>query len=204
MPDTCRLYLVRHGEVPNPNHIVYGDLPGFHLSPAGVQQAYATGRHLGAFPLDVVLTSPLARAVETATAITRHHGVHPTVEPRLTESGQFPHWTGIRWESIPSLFPGELESYLQDAEAAGGTEELAHVAQRYVSVVDDAVASGHNSIVVVGHQDPLQAARLLMTGRDLGELRHDPPNHGEVVTLIRSTPHRWAEESRWSPESPTS
>jgi broad specificity phosphatase PhoE len=203
VPDTCVLYLVRHGEVSNPNHIVYGDLPGFHLSSAGVQQAHRTGSHLGDVDVDLVLTSPLARAVETAHAIAGHHGLAPKIDARLTESGQFPHWTGNRWESIPTLFPGELESYLDNADSASGSELLSEVARRYTSVVDDATNDAHGAIVIVGHQDPVQAARLVLTGRDLSELRLDPPDHAERIELHRSAQGQWLEISRWAPNTAT-
>ncbi len=49
-----QLRFVRHGEVSNPNHLVYGDLPGFHLSPLGVLQVHSTGQHLGGVSIDIV------------------------------------------------------------------------------------------------------------------------------------------------------
>jgi broad specificity phosphatase PhoE len=199
VPHTDRIYLVRHGEAANPNHVVYGDLPGFHLSPTGVKQVHLTAVLLAGIELDLVLSSPLTRAVETATAIARRHELQPVIDGRLTESGQFPHWTGHRWSSIPSAFPNELEAYLDNAHTAGGNEQLEDVAARYMSAVRDAV-SGHCSIAVVGHQDPVQAARLSLTGRPLSELRLDPPSHGEVMSLVASTDGPWIEESRWCPE----
>lgn len=198
----CHLYLVRHGEVSNPNHIVYGDLPGFHLSPTGVQQVHRTASHLAGAPLDLILSSPLERAIETATAIARRHALEPQIDNRLTESGQFPHWTGHSWDSIPELFPGELERYVADASSVGSDEQLSDVARRYGSAVRNAVAMGYTGIVMVGHQDPVQATRLSLTGRPFGELRIDPPRHGEVVTLVRSPGGAWTEESCWSPEAP--
>jgi broad specificity phosphatase PhoE len=200
---TLDLYLVRHGEVFNPNHVVYGDLPGFHLSAIGVQQAHRTGLHLRDVALDLVLSSPLDRARETATAIARHHALDPVIDDRLTESGQFPHWTGHRWETIPEAFPRELAGYLADASSVGTSEQLSEVAARYRSVVDQAVVRGSTGIVIVGHQDPIQATRLSLTGRPLGELRLDPPAHGEVVALSRSDGRYWTEGSRWSPTSPS-
>lgn len=204
MPDPARLLLIRHGEVFNPNHLVYGDLRGFHLSPLGVLQAHATGRHLSDSRIDVVLTSPLSRAVETATAVARHHGLAPVIDQRLTESGQFPHWTGNTWEELSELFPGEVNGYLADASVAGGRESLTFIADRYVSVAEEAFTAGSNTIVIVGHQDPVQAARLTLTGRMLSDLRTDPPSHAEVVTLARTENARpdgalWTEVSRWNP-----
>lgn len=194
-----QLHLVRHGEVSNPNHVVYGDLPGFHLSPLGVLQAHSTGRHLAGTSLDIVLSSPLSRALETATAIARHHDLTPRVDARLTESGQFPHWTGHRWEELSDRFPGELDGYLSDATSVSGAESIAQVAQRYVSVVESALLDGHHAIVVVGHQDTVQAARLELTGRPLSELRQDPPDHAEVVTLSKDGISGWTDNTRWHP-----
>jgi broad specificity phosphatase PhoE len=196
---TCNLYLVRHGEVFNPNHVVYGDLPGFHLSAIGVQQVHCTGVHLRRTMLDLIVSSPLDRARESSAAIARHHAVDSVIDDRLTESGQFPHWTGHRWEAIPDLFPQELAGYLADASRVETSERLSEVAARYRSVVEEAVARGHTGIVIVGHQDPVQAIRLSLTGRPLGELRLDPPVHGEVFTLSRSDGRDWIERSRWSP-----
>jgi len=201
--DVTHLYLVRHGEVANPNHIVYGDLDGFHLSPSGVLQAHATAAHLRSSAIDIVLTSPLPRAIETAEAIARRQGLTPEIDNRLTESGQFPHWTGHRWSSIPTLFPGELEAYLEDASAAPGAETLQQMAGRIIEVISNAVARGFRHIAVVGHQDALQAARLVLVGRDLAELRSDPPAHAEVISLVRYRSDRWTESSRWAPTEPT-
>jgi len=200
MARTRRLYLIRHGEVSNPNHVVYGDLPGFHLSAMGVQQVHLTGVHIADFELDLILSSPLSRAVETATAIARYNRLDPVIDIRLTESEQFPHWTGNKWDSIPHLFPNELEDYLEDAENAGGREQLDAVAQRYMAAALDAFARGYRHVAMVGHQDPVQATRLSLTGVPLSELRIDPPHHGEVIVLVGSAHAQWVEASRWHPD----
>jgi broad specificity phosphatase PhoE len=132
-------------------------------------------------------------------AIARHHRLDPVIDERLTESGQFPHWTGNRWEELSGLFPGELDGYLHDASAATGQESLAEVAERYASVIASTIERPSSTIVLVGHQDPVQAARLRLTGRDLSDLRCDPPVHGEVITLVRGRDGMWIETERWSP-----
>lgn len=202
VPDTT-VFLVRHGEVNNPNHVVYGDLDGFHLSPRGVLQAHESAKYLASRSLDVVVTSPLARARETAAVISSHHHAPVHVDQRLMESGQFPHWTGHTWDSISSLYPGELEAYLQDATAVGHGESLLDVGQRVISAINYVAASGATCVVIVGHQDPLQAARLLLTGREISDLRLDPPLHAEVITLVSSSQRPWTQTGRWSPPQTT-
>lgn len=195
----CQVYLVRHGAVSNPNAVVYADLPGFHLSAAGVLAVHRTAKHMSDFEMDIVVTSPLIRAVETAVAIADRHDLAPVVDSRLTESGQFPHWTGHRWDSIPRLFPREFNAYIENALQAGGDESPDQIADRLVEAIDEAIEQGHNNIVVVSHQDPIQATRIRLTGGDLAGLRVNPPSHAEVTTLTGTVGGTWTETSRWHP-----
>ena len=193
------LHLIRHGEVANPNRVCYATMPGFNLSPLGVLQAHATGQHLAEVPLDLVMTSPLARAVQTATAVSRHHQVPMVVDDRLIETGQLPHWTGLRWDDIATIHADELAQYQADAtQVEGSAESIADLAERTTAAIDEAFALGHRSIAAVGHQDSSQATRLALVGRPLSELRLDPPPHAAVITLV-STGSGWEERSIWSP-----
>lgn len=60
------LYLLRHGEVHNPTHILYGRMPGFSLSEAGRGQASAAAEELKPVDLAAIYASPMQRAQETA------------------------------------------------------------------------------------------------------------------------------------------
>ena len=61
------IHLMRHGEVHNPGGILYGRLPGYHLSTLGHQMAQQVADVLSASGHDItrVITSPLERARET-------------------------------------------------------------------------------------------------------------------------------------------
>jgi broad specificity phosphatase PhoE len=65
------VYLIRHGEVHNPQRILYGRLPRFRLTENGRRQASAAGRHLKG-GIDVLFSSPLLRARQTASEILKH------------------------------------------------------------------------------------------------------------------------------------
>ncbi len=67
------IHLVRHGEVHNPDQILYGRLPGFRLSANGLRQAQAAGRILQDKPMEVLFASPLLRARQTAAEILKYH-----------------------------------------------------------------------------------------------------------------------------------
>ena len=196
------IIVVRHGEVSNPNHVVYANLPGFDLSELGVQQVQAVGRHLASSPVDIVLSSPLARARHTATAIARNHtGLDVTIDPRLTETRMYPEWTGMRWDDVEERFPHQLEGYLNDATSLRDvSESVSDLCRRVMACVNDAIDGGHTTIVVVGHQDPTQALRLGLVGRPLAELSHDPPGHASAITIGRDHGGPFVEISEWNPE----
>lgn len=192
-----RLHLVRHGEVANPDHIVYASLAGFGLSPRGRRQAEATAARLTTRPVSAVWSSPLDRARETADLIAAHFDLAVLVDPDLTEWGLADRWAGIRWEDLRTVFPGELEAYLDHpTNLSFAPESLAELATRVAAAAERAANAGDGDVVVVSHQDPIQAARLALTGRPLNELWVNKPLHAAVVTLER----RWREVETWAPE----
>jgi len=193
------VHLVRHAEVDNPGHLVYADLPGFGLSPHGVEQARRAGRYLGPRPVVAIWSSPLERSLRTAEEIAARTGVPVKVDPDLTEWAVIGRWKGHAWQDIPSAFPGDLEAYLERPENlpfAGETlealaERMAAVARRLDS------EHPHGDVVIVSHQDPIQAGILRLIGSPLGGLHQDKPGHGTVVTL-RPGP-AWRVETVWEP-----
>lgn len=190
-----RLHLVRHGEVANPDHVVYASLAGFELSDRGRRQAEAAARHLAGFSVSVVRSSPLTRARETATIIAAALETGVEVDDDLTEWGLADRWAGVRWEDLRRAFPGELEAYLDHPDDLPfSPEPLAALAARVVAAAERALASSTGDVVVVSHQDPIQAARLALTGRPLSELWNGKPLHGAVVSIAGGT-----ETSSWAP-----
>jgi broad specificity phosphatase PhoE len=194
-----RLHLVRHGEVANPRHVVYGDLPGFGLSPLGRAQAEEAADYLAGHRADLLLASPLQRAVETAEAVGRRLDLAPALHPALTEWRLGMRWNGVVWEDLPRAFPGELEAYLEHpTDLPFSPESLAEVAARVVALVDD-LGRRHpgSTVVLVSHQDPVQATRLALTGGDPASLHRRKPGHAAVLTLEPGAP--WREVAWWEP-----
>ena len=85
MPETV-VHLVRHGQVENPRRVLYGRLPGYHLSRRGQAQADLLAGHFAGAPLAAVLASPLERAQQTATPIAAAHGLEVRTDLRLIET----------------------------------------------------------------------------------------------------------------------
>lgn len=193
------VHLVRHGEVDNPEHLVYADLPGFGLSPHGVEQSKRVGRYLGPRPVVAIWSSPLERCLRTAEHVAGRSGVPVKVDPDLTEWEVAHRWRGQSWRSIPEAFPGELEAYLRHPESLPfASETLSAVAERVAEVARRLDAEHpHGDVVIISHQDPIQAARLWLLGSSLAQLHEGKPSPGAVVTLRPG--QTWREETVWEP-----
>jgi broad specificity phosphatase PhoE len=178
------IHLVRHGEVHNPDHLVYADLPGFDLSAAGRTQAVAAAATLEPGPVEAVWSSPLLRALRTAEVIAAPHGLPVRVHPGLTEWGLLVRWRGIPWEEVPNAFPGELEAYLADPRHIPHTPEpLEDLATRTAHAIEEIRQISPTPAVIVGHQDPIHAAVRRLTGEGLDDFHSGKPTHAEVITL---------------------
>ena len=194
------LILVRHGRVHNPNHVVYANLPGFDLDPQGVLEAHATAQRLKDHAIDVVVSSPLARARTTATAIAAPHGLEVVIDPGLTEWQLSDQWIGETWDDLPAVAPGQLEAYLRSPhDLAFAQESLRTLADRMLGVVENRIGSAPSTTVMVSHQDPVSALTLALTGSPLSDLLLRPPEHASVTVLERSLDGAWSMESRWFP-----
>ena len=83
---TTTVHMIRHGEVFNPDKVLYGRLPGYHLSERGRAQAQAAADSLARNDIVYVVASPLERAQETAAPIAEHHGLSIDTDDDLIES----------------------------------------------------------------------------------------------------------------------
>lgn len=80
------VHLMRHGEVHNPDGVLYGRRPGYHLSELGRQMADRVAEHLASRDITHVVASPLERAQETATPVAKSHGLELASDVRLIEA----------------------------------------------------------------------------------------------------------------------
>jgi len=171
MSERTVVHLLRHGEVENPDKILYGRLPGFHLSALGRKMADRAAEALAGRDVKAVIASPLERAVETAAPIAAVLGLQVTTDERLIESVNV--FEGL----TVGVGDGSLRSprhwwYLRNPFRPSWGEPYAQVAARLHAAVDDVRSrvAGHEA-VVVSHQLPIWVARLAAEHRPLW---HDP------------------------------
>ncbi|MFV9671927.1 MAG: histidine phosphatase family protein [Acidimicrobiia bacterium] len=193
------IFLVRHGEVHNPDHVVYADLPGFSLSATGQRQAAEVASRLP--HRATVVTSPLDRAVETGQIIASGTDGRVVVDDALTEWALGSRWAGHVWEQLDVSFPGELKAYLEHPENLPfSPESLAELADRVGTAIRAHRDVSNGPLIFVSHQDPIQAARLCLTGRSLTTLNENKLMHAEAVELVAMTSGPWVEPGSWAPD----
>ena len=178
-------HLVRHGQVDNPHKVVYGRQRGWRLSARGHKEAEAVARHLAGRPIARVYTSPLERAVQTATVIAGACASEVELREDLGEAFLCAQWEGLSWRDVRHGRAADWARYLfRPLDIEGVPEDLRALAERMTRALQ-AMAEAHRSeqVVAVSHGDPLKAVVLAVTGGDLRHLHRDPIPTGGLVTI---------------------
>ena len=178
------IHLVRHGEVENPKGIIYGRLPGFHLSERGRRQAAAAAERLKDADVGAIWASPLERAQETATFIAERHGLSITTDDRLLESVNS--FEGVGKTAYALLRnPRHWWRFRNPMKPSWG-ESFRDIQARMTSAVTDAIgAAGGREVVVVSHMTPVIVARNSLARRRVPPwLPVTPCQTGSVTTLV--------------------
>ncbi|RNG18976.1 histidine phosphatase family protein [Streptomyces botrytidirepellens] len=169
--DITVVHVMRHGEVENPEGVLYGRLPGYHLSELGRRMADRVAEHLAERDITHVVASPLERAQETAEPIGKAHGLDVAVDERLIEAANafegktFGVGDGAlrrpaNWRHLTNPFrPSWGEPYIDQVVRMMGALGAARDAAR-----------GHEA-VCVSHQLPIWIVRSFAERR---RLWHDP------------------------------
>lgn len=165
------VHLMRHGEVYNPEGVLYGRMPDFHLSELGRKMAERGAEFFAPRDVVAVIASPLDRAQETAAPIAERRGVEVRTDGRLIEAANF--FEGKRFSvgdgvlKRPAVWP-KLYNPLRPSWGEPYTEQVARVRQAMEAARD--LAAGHEA-VCVSHQLPIWVSRLAAEHKHLW---HDP------------------------------
>ena len=169
--DITVVHLMRHGEVANPDGVLYGRLSGYHLSELGRQMADRVAEALSSRDVTHVVASPLDRAQETATPIAKAHGLDLATDERLIEAenvfqgktfgvGDGALKNPENWKHLVNPFkPSWGEPYVDQVVRMKGALDAARDRAR-----------GHEA-VLVSHQLPIWIVRSYVEKR---RLWHDP------------------------------
>ena len=166
------VHLLRHGEVHNPEGILYGRRDGFHLSDLGRKMAQRVADVVGDRDIVHLRRSPLERAQETAAPLAAARRLEPVIDPRVIESSNKFEGIDFGQGAMTLLKRPHLWRYLYNPFKPSWGEPYREMAARMMAAVEDArdAARGHEA-VVVSHQLPIWTTRLAAEDRSFV---HDP------------------------------
>lgn len=165
------VHLLRHGEVHNPDGILYGRLSGFRLSDDGVRQAEVVAAYLSDHDVVHVAASPLQRAQQTAEPIAARHGLDVVTDEQLIEATSTFEGTAISVGDGTLRNPRHWPKLYNPFRPSWG-EPYREIASRMLAAAHRARdrAAGHEA-VCVSHQLPIWILRRYLDQR---RLWHDP------------------------------
>ena len=117
MVPPVRLLLLRHGEVEERYHRIFGGRIDMELSRRGHEQARALARYVRQRPVEAIYASPMRRAQQTLAPLVSHCPKPPIAEKDFREV-DFGDWTGLSWEQVHARFGVRAFDWLQQLEAA--------------------------------------------------------------------------------------
>ena len=159
------IHLVRHGEVFNPDGVLYGRLPEFHLSERGRRMAQLAAASLAGRPIVAVTASPLTRTQESAEPWTAEFHLPLATDDRLIEPSN--RYEGLNVRRALRRNP-LLARHLLNPWLPSWGEPFASIAERMMAAVADAHASvERGEVVLVSHQLPIWVVARTVQGKPL-------------------------------------
>ena len=165
------VHVVRHGEVHNPESILYGRQPGWRLSERGQAMAKAIADWSKELSLGAIHASPLERAQQTASPIAATHNLEITTDDRLIEAANIfegkPFGVGDGVLRQPSAWRHLWNPW----RPSWGEPYKEQIARMQAAIEHARLNAGGKDALVVSHQLPIWILRSSVEGRPM---LHDP------------------------------
>jgi broad specificity phosphatase PhoE len=165
------VHLMRHGEVHNPDGVLYGRAPGYHLSELGRKMAERVAEHLADRDIRYVVASPLERAQETAEPVAAAHGLQVATDPRLIEAEN--RFAGKKFGVGDGALsrPANWRLLVNPFKPSWGEPYVEQVVRMTAALAAARDAARGHEAVCVSHQLPIWTVRSYAERR---RLWHDP------------------------------
>ena len=165
------VHVLRHGEVHNPESILYGRQPGWRLSERGIAMAQAVADWSKELSLGAIHASPLERAQQTAAPIAKLHNLEIKSDDRLIEAANIfegkPFGVGDGVLRQPSAWRHLWNPW----RPSWGEPYKEQIARMRAAIEHARLSAGGKDALVVSHQLPIWILRSSVEGRPM---LHDP------------------------------
>ncbi|MGC8630955.1 MAG: histidine phosphatase family protein [Thermoprotei archaeon] len=188
------IYLVRHGESINNVQEIFpdDDQAEYSLTPEGIKQAQLTGGYLSLIKADLLVSSPVKRASQTAQIISEKIGKKIIFDDRLREAG-LGNLRGKDWRQLVSKEPEWYKEYFS-VTSKYGIEKYSSIQKRMLMALQD--FSDNDSIIMVSHLEPIrsliaislgisgeEARKIKISNASVSVLKLENPNGLETITI---------------------
>jgi len=182
-----QIHLVRHGEVFNPDGVLYGRLEGFHLSELGKKMAASAASELIGHPITALYASPLLRAQESAQPWSEAFDLPIQTDDRLIEPTN--KFEGGTYEFGPKvLLHPKIWPWVANPFKPSWGEPYTDVMSRMFAAIDDAWAAAETGeVVMVSHQMPIVMVQRAVAGQ---RPFHDPRKRRCTLSSITTLERR--------------
>jgi len=177
------VHVVRHGEVENPQKVLYGRQPGWRLSNRGQAMAEVIGEWSKSINLGALHVSPLQRAQETAAPIARAHGITITTDDRLIEAANI--FEGKSFEPGSGIWkhPSTWRHLYNPWKPSWGEPYEEQINRMFAAIFAANKAANGKDAIVVSHQLPIWITRSAIEGRSM---LHDPRKRQCTLASVTS------------------
>lgn len=204
-----RIYLIRHGETEwNKLQKTQGRSNNIPLSEEGIRQARLLAARLQEEEIDIVFSSELVRANETARIIAEPHGIEVKTYDELAEIN-FGCFEGLEYSQIKEQYKEVYSLWSQSPHLANipGGESIMELRERSMGRLNKILRENKGrNIVVVSHGITVKVLIACMLGIDLGnihKIRQDNTSlnifeyneKGFTANVINDTCHLRCKES---------
>ena len=176
------IHLVRHGEVFNPDHVLYGRIPGYGLSDLGRLMAKESADSKIGHPITRLYASPLQRTQESAAPWSKNFGLEINTDDRMIEPWN--DFEGTAGFGAKALRNPRLWSKLRNPFTPSWGEPYTSIAARMLEVMAAAwSATESGEVALVSHQLPIWTVHRFLAGE---RLFHDPRKRRCSLSSITS------------------
>lgn len=177
------VHVVRHGEVENPEKILYGRQPGWRLSKRGQEMAEVLGEWSKSINLGALHVSPLQRAQETAAPIAKVHGITITTDDRLIEAANL--FEGKSFEVGGGIWkhPSTWRHLYNPWKPSWGEPYEEQINRMLAAIFAAHKAANGKDAIVISHQLPIWITRSAIEDRPM---LHDPRKRECTLASVTS------------------
>lgn len=177
------VHVIRHGEVENPEKILYGRQPVWRLSQRGEEMAQVVADWSKSIDLGALHASPLQRAQETAAPIARAHSLNITTDEKLIEAANI--FEGKKFELGSGVLrhPSSWKHLINPWKPSWGEPYEEQISRMLAAVFQARDAAQGKDAIVVSHQLPIWILRSAIEGR---RLIHDPRKRECTLASVTS------------------